>query len=241
MYARRVCVQTFASGSRAYRSVKKQVKPVPRTPSQMEFVNVLRNQEDPYVIIATGPAGCGKTMLSTHVGMEKLLNKEVERIVITRPAVSVDENHGFLPGKLEDKLMPWMRPILDAMTKVVSQADVERMIKNKTLELSPLAYMRGRTFEKAWIICDEAQNCTPSQVLMILTRMGVGSKLIITGDPMQHDRGFEENGLTDLMRRCYERDDEHPNSHWIYHHEFDDTDVVRHPVIPYILKMYEKP
>ena len=172
-------------------------------------------------------------MLATHVGVEKLKQGDVDKLIITRPAVSVDESHGYLPGTLENKMEPWIRPIMDVMLKSMSADDIARHMKQRTIEICPLAFMRGRTFENAWIICDEAQNCTPSQMLMVLTRIGHGSKLIVTGDPEQHDRGFENNGLVDFADRVRIF---RPDGIGIV--EFDENDVMRHPIIPSILNMY---
>ena len=118
--------------------------------------------------------------------------------MITRPAVSVDEQHGFLPGTLEEKMDPWLRPIYDVFYKFITPAQVNNLINKQQIEICPLAYMRGRTFDNAWICADEMQNSTPQQMLMLLTRIGKNSKLVITGDPAQHDRGFEKNGLNGI-------------------------------------------
>jgi phosphate starvation-inducible PhoH-like protein len=201
--------------------------------NQQKYVDLLCKPK-PYIVVASGPAGCGKTMLATHVGVQKLQNGIMERMVITRPAVSVDESHGYLPGTLEEKMGPWIRPIYDVLQLHYPKSKIERLIKDNVIEISPLAYMRGRTFEKSWIICDEAQNTTVNQMLMVLTRIGTDSKLIITGDPNQHDRGFETNGLNDLIQRM-EFALPQPN---IEHVAFGQDDVERHPVISVILKMY---
>jgi phosphate starvation-inducible protein PhoH and related proteins len=205
----------------------------PRSDHQRAYLDMLRNDE-PNVVIASGCAGSGKTMLAAYVGIEKLRQGQIERVIITRPAVSVDEQHGFLPGTLEKKMEPWTRPIMDVILKHFSHEHVDSMIKQRIIEIAPLAYMRGRTFENAWIICDEAQNCTPNQILMVLTRMGLGSKLVITGDPMQFDRGFESNGLSDLVERVTRY-----NNDLIQHITFTEEDVVRHPIIPVVLGMYQ--
>lgn len=209
---------------------------VPRNEHQRRYLELL-NKKSPTVVVAKGPAGCGKTLLAAHAGVNKLRAGSVSRIVITRPAVSVDEQHGFLPGSLDDKMEPWSRPIIDIMTTCFSPDDVRRMIQDRVIEMCPLAFMRGRTFENAWIICDEAQNCTANQILMVMTRIGDGSKLVITGDPSQHDRGFEVNGLTDLMERLKSP----PGLDAVREMglvEFSDSDVERHPVIHHVLRMY---
>lgn len=186
----------------------------------------------PPVVIATGPAGTGKTLLACQVGSKALASGQVQRLILTRPAVSVDEQHGFLPGNLNKKMEPWTRPMFDALYRYWSVKKVQDMVYDQQIEVCPLAYMRGRTFDNAWIIGDEMQNSTPSQMKMLLTRIGEGSKMVIAGDGAQHDRGFEENGLVDLVRRL------DLDSESIKHIMFTDDDVVRAEVIKEILKIY---
>jgi phosphate starvation-inducible PhoH-like protein len=207
---------------------------LPKNINQQRYVSML-HRTNPYIVVATGPAGCGKTLLATHIGVQKLQDGMVDRIVITRPAVSVDESHGFLPGTLEEKMGPWIRPVYDVLQRHYPKSKIDRLIKDNVIEISPLAYMRGRTFEKSWIICDEAQNTTINQMLMVLTRIGSDSKMVITGDPNQHDRGYETNGLNDLIQRMAYNE----RKPGIEHVMFDETDVERHPVIPVILEMYK--
>lgn len=190
----------------------------------------------PHVVIATGSAGTGKTMLATHVGVKKLLSEEIRKIVITRPAVSVDEQHGFLPGSLEKKMEPWIRPVWDVLLQYYPRSKLDLLIRDQVIEICPLAYMRGRTFEDSWIICDEAQNTTPNQMLMVLTRIGKNSKIVITGDPQQYDRGFNNNGLSDLIERL--NVDECIVEDGINMIQFDENDVERHPIIKDILRIY---
>jgi len=148
--------------------------------------------------------------------------------------VSVDEQHGFLPGSLEKKMDPWTRPMFDAMYRYMSPKQVKTMIEDRRIEICPLAYMRGRTFDNAWIIGDEMQNSTPSQMKMLLTRIGDDSKIIVAGDIAQHDRGFENNGLSDLISRILN------SSSDISHINFSENDIVRNQVIKEILSMYSK-
>jgi len=212
----------------------KSLKLQPRNEKQREYIDMLQG-DVPHIVIATGSAGTGKTMLATHVGVQKLLKNEVSRLVITRPAVSVDEAHGFLPGTLEKKMEPWMRPIFDALSMHFPKTKIDSMVKEKIVEICPLAFMRGRTFEDAWIICDEAQNTTTHQMLMVLTRIGQGSKMVITGDPNQYDRGYDNNGLSDLLQRVRYQD----CGEYIKIIEFGDEDVERHEVIPLVLHLYK--
>jgi phosphate starvation-inducible protein PhoH and related proteins len=208
---------------------------VPKTAAQRAYVDLLRRTPRPHVVVGSGPAGCGKTLWATAVGCEKLANGEVERMVITRPAVAADEEHGFLPGGLDEKMAPWVQPILDAMSQRLSDAQIRRMKREKTIEFAPIAYMRGRTFHDTWIVCDESQNCTPNQLLMIMTRIGDRSKLIVAGDPDQYDRGEAHNGLADFMERL-KKNPVDPDMISLV--EFGPEDVQRHPVIPLVLDLY---
>jgi phosphate starvation-inducible PhoH-like protein len=210
---------------------KERIKP--RNPKQADYINLLESN-NPAIVIAVGPAGTGKTMMACHIGLRKLVDNEITKLILTRPAVSVEEQHGFLPGTLEEKMEPWLKPIYDIMYQYFSVAKVQQLIKSQVIEICPLAYMRGRTFENAWIIADEAQNMTPNQMLMLLTRIGHKSKMIITGDVNQHDRGFEVNGLSDLIKRMkYYKESK------IGMIEFTDAEVERHPIIKSILKLYK--
>lgn len=204
----------------------------PRTLTQRKYLDLLASSVP--VVIGTGPAGTGKTLLACHSASKALVSGRTSRIVLTRPAVSVDESHGFLPGTLEKKMEPWTRPVFDALYRYWSPKTVRDMVHDQVIEICPLAYMRGRTFDDAWIIGDEMQNSTPSQMKMLLTRIGEGSKVIVTGDTAQHDRGFEDNGLADLIYRLpvFTND--------IQHVQFTEDDVVRNAVIKDILKMYSQ-
>lgn len=171
-----------------------------RNSNQERYMRLLE-AESPSVVVATGPAGTGKTMMAVHVGVRKLQSGKVAKLIITRPAVCTDEEIGFLPGDLESKMHPYVLPVLDVIHQYYSPNDVTKMMAKGVIEICPFAFMRGRTFEHAWIVADECQNCTKSQVMMLLTRIGNGSKMVLTGDPAQHDRGFEKNGLQDFMQR----------------------------------------
>lgn len=206
----------------------------PRNKNQEKYIQLLE-QEDPAIVISSGPAGTGKSSIAVSVGIQQLLNGKFERIVITRPAVTVEEEHGFLPGSLEDKMDPWMRPLYDTFYKYYSPDQVKAMISNKVIDICPLAYLRGRTLEDCFIIIDESQNCSVKQMLMVLTRIGKNSKMVITGDPMQHDRGFEKNGLTDLVERVHRNG----GIRGIAQIVFDEQDVERHPVIKQVLELYK--
>lgn len=204
---------------------------IPRTVTQKAFLTLLNAPSIP-VIFASGPAGTGKTLLACTVGAHQLALGKVQRLIVTRPAVSVDEQHGFLPGTIDQKMDPWTRPVFDSLRRYFRPRDIESMRKDGIVEVCPLAYMRGRTFENSWIIADEMQNSTPSQMRMVLTRIGEGSKLVVTGDPAQHDRGYDQNGLIDFLTRLSVSSDS------IKSIQFTEEDIVRHPVIKEILEVY---
>ena len=215
-----------------YRRKKLQI--LPRNLHQEDFLDSL-NDRSKHIVFATGPAGTGKTMMAVQSGVQKLESGEVDRIVITRPAVSVDEQHGFLPGDLKQKMEPWTRPIFDFLEEYYKPKQVLQMIENKTIEISPLAYMRGRTFKHSWIIADEMQNATQEQTKMLLTRIGEGSKIVVTGDLAQHDRGYSNNGLKDFLKKFNSE-----NYKTISHVQFTKKDVERHPVVADVLQIYDE-
>lgn len=172
------------------------------------------------IVAVCGPAGSGKTYMASLVGSQMFNN-----IIVTRPAVSVDEQHGFLPGTIESKMEPWVRPVFDSL---------KASKKKLKVEICPLAYMRGRTFDNSWIIADEMQNSTPNQMKMIMTRLGQNSKLVITGDVTQCEQGFSSiNGLHDLKRRL-----ENFDSDSIKLIELGDSDIQRSEVIKSVLRLY---
>lgn len=211
---------------------KKAVQLLPRNTNQEDYVDHLFDPEC-HVVFAMGPAGCGKTLLATQYAIHGLQTGEFEKIIITRPAVSVDENYGFLPGTLIEKLSPWMIPITDMFKEHYDVQTVEKMILNEQIEIAPLAYMRGRTLKHSLIIFDEAQNATVNQMKMVLTRIGEGSRMVVTGDLAQHDRGYEENGLKDFIARLTSK-----GSDMIALCKFDTGDVERHAVVQDILRIY---
>lgn len=206
-----------------------------RNEAQEKYIKLLEAPAPP-IVVAVGPAGVAKTYLCSAIGIQKLLSGSVDKLIITRPAVAVAEQLGHLPGTLEEKMDPWMRPIYDVFYKFVSPSRVQAMIQKQQIEICPLGFMRGRTFDNAWICADEMQNSTPEQMLMMLTRIGKNSKLVITGDPAQHDRGFERNGLWDLMKRLNVQSE--AIHHDIHVCHFGQEHVERHPVIKKVLKLY---
>ena len=146
-----------------------------------------------------GPAGTGKTLFATEWGVRNFLLGNYEKLIFTRPSVTVDEDLGFLPGTLEEKMAPWVRPIYDILYTFITPKEVTTLIEDKIIEISPLGYMRGRTFKNCWIVADEMQNSTVSQMKMLMTRLGENSRLVITGDLEQYDRINEINGLEDFL------------------------------------------
>ena len=165
----------------------------PKSENQKTYNRALYSISKP-MVFAVGPAGTGKTMLACYAAIAGYNDKTFKKIVLTRPVVSVEEDIGYLPGTLEEKMDPWTRPIMDVFAEFYNQSEIQYMIKEKIIEICPLAYMRGRTFKNAFVIADEMQNSTPNQMKMLLTRIGEGCKMIITGDPKQHDRKYEDNG-----------------------------------------------
>lgn len=205
-----------------------------RNPAQQACIDALYDERAP-IVVAVGPAGVAKTYLSNAIGLQQLLEGNVTRLIITRPAVCVDEQHGFLPGTLEDKMDPWLRPIYDVFHRFVTPKRVQALMARGAIEICPLAYMRGRTFERAFVCADECQNTTVEQLKMLVTRLGNGSKLVVNGDPDQADRGFARNGLADLLARLEQSP--LPEVRVV---RFGAGDVERHPVIPKLLRLYEK-
>jgi len=214
-----------------FKKRENRVNILPKNLAQEDYLALL---DDPSkdIVFATGPAGTGKTMIAVLAAIRALKAGECEKIVVTRPAVSVDEQHGFLPGTLVEKMAPWTRPIFDVFEDYYSPKEIEVMIAENIIEIAPLAYMRGRTFKNAWILADEMQNATPNQMKMLLTRIGTDSRIIVTGDITQHDRGFEANGLRDIIARLS------VHSTRIGAVEFNKTDVERHPAVKEILEIY---
>jgi phosphate starvation-inducible PhoH-like protein len=211
---------------------RKRVELIPRNLAQEIYVDQLFDEQKA-IVFAMGPAGCGKTLLATLYAIKCLQSGETAKIVITRPAVSVDEQHGFLPGTLVDKMAPWVIPIMDVFKEYYSPQQILKMVEEEIIEIAPLAYMRGRTMKNCIVIADEMQNSTVSQTKMVLTRIGENCRMIVTGDLKQHDRGYETNGLGDFTNRLSQA-----GSKKIAVVNFDAGDVERHPVIEEVLALY---
>ena len=211
---------------------KRQVQVLPRNLNQETYLEILKDRRK-HIVFAVGPAGTGKTLIGVQMAIKAFQDGHVDKIVITRPAVSVDEQHGFLPGTLEQKMEPWTKPIFDVFAEYFYQKEIAGMIAEGVIEISPLAYMRGRTFKKSYIIADEMQNATPSQMKMLLTRIGEHSHMVVTGDLQQADR-MKDNGLLDFINKIESK----PNLKHVGVCRFDRGDVERHEAVKEILEIY---
>lgn len=204
---------------------------VPKTKNQLILVEAVMDND---VVFAIGPAGTGKTYISVALAVQALKNKLVKKIIITRPAVEAGENLGFLPGDLQEKIDPYLRPIYDALDDMIHSEKLQYYLENRIIEIAPLAYMRGRTLNRAFILLDEAQNTTPMQLKMFLTRMGPQSKMIVNGDRSQIDLPKnQESGLIDAVKVL-------KDITGIAFVELDAQDVIRHRIVKDIINAYNK-
>jgi len=212
----------------------------PKSDSQVEYVEMLEDSRYK-MIIANGAAGTGKTLLACQSAIKELYDGDKDKIIITRPVVPVEEDIGFLPGTLNKKMDPWTRPIMDIFNDFHSKNNLKNMMKENTIEISPLGFMRGRTFKNAFIIADEMQNCSPNQMIMLLTRLGDNSKIVITGDLKQCDKDW--SGLKDLLEKLdlyYSNEKEKMKEDGIGIIEFTNLDVQRSELVSKILKIYNQ-
>jgi len=210
---------------------KNQVTILPRNKHQEQYVlKLLDPSKD--IVFGIGPAGTGKTLLAVQSAVKFFKEGQIDKIIVTRPAVSVDEDLGFLPGTLEQKMAPWTRPIFDVLREYFNAREIEGMIEEGIIEIAPLAYMRGRTFKNAFILADEMQNATPNQMKMLLTRLGQGSMMAVTGDLAQADR-LQDNGLIDFIRLLESKDLEHLDVV-----RFAQGDIERHDAVKEVLQVY---
>jgi phosphate starvation-inducible PhoH-like protein len=202
---------------------------IPRSEKQKEYVRALRQNE---IIISAGPAGTGKTFLAVAIGLTMLLEKKIERIILSRPAVEAGERLGFLPGDMKEKVDPYLRPLYDSLYDLFHFEKIQRMIEIGDIEIAPLAFMRGRTLKNSFAILDEAQNATDTQIKMFLTRIGENSKIVVNGDPSQIDLPHKNASGLERAKKLLT----HLNEISVV--DFDHSDVVRHPLVSKIVKAY---
>ena len=215
-----------------FQKQQKQVNILPRNKNQETYVLKLLDQQKD-IVFGIGPAGTGKTLLAVQVAVKLFKEGKLDKIIVTRPAVSVDEDLGFLPGTLEQKMAPWTRPIFDVLREYFNAKEIEGMINEGIIEIAPLAYMRGRTFKNSFILADEMQNATASQMKMLLTRLGENSKMAVTGDLAQADR-MRDNGLinfVDLLNSA-------GNATHLDIVRFGQRDIERHNAVKEVLQVY---
>lgn len=211
---------------------------IPKTENQKKYVEYL-NDKQTDMIVCVGPAGTGKTLFACLHGINLMKAGLIHKIILTRPVVSVDEDIGFLPGNLVKKMDPWTRPIMDIFSESYSKAEIDNMIFNNVIEISPLAYMRGRTFKNAFVIADEMQNSSPNQMLMLATRIGVNSKVVVTGDMKQSDK-MENNGLAEFIQKyeTYQKNSEN-ESNLIKYIQLSSADIERSRLVEHVINMYD--
>ena len=221
--------QKRGAGQPALRTHRREV--LPRSPTQAAYINALLNHE---LVVGTGPAGTGKTYLAVAAAAAMLVDGQVDRIILSRPAVEAGESLGFLPGDMRDKVDPYLRPLYDALYDMLPGQQVARSLESGEIEIAPLAFMRGRTLSNSFVILDESQNATPMQMKMFLTRMGENSRMVITGDPSQIDLPFgAKSGLKDALEIL-------PKIRGVEIVNFTEEDVVRHDLVTRIVKAYNK-
>ena len=202
---------------------------IPRSEKQKEYVRALRQSD---IVISAGPAGTGKTFLAVAVGLTMLLEKKIERIILSRPAVEAGERLGFLPGDMKEKVDPYLRPLYDSLYDLFHFEKIQRMIEIGDIEIAPLAFMRGRTLKNSFAILDEAQNASDTQIKMFLTRIGENSKIVVNGDPSQIDLPNKNMSGLDRSKKLLS----HLNEISVI--DFDHSDVVRHPLVSKIVRAY---
>jgi phosphate starvation-inducible PhoH-like protein len=208
-----------------------QVTILPRNIHQESYMlKLLDPKKD--IVFGVGPAGTGKTLLAVQVAVKMFKEGKIDKIIVTRPAVSVDEDLGFLPGTLEQKMAPWTRPIFDVLRDYFNAREIEGMINEGIIEIAPLAFMRGRTFKNSFILADEMQNATENQMKMLLTRLGEGSRMAVTGDLAQADR-INDNGLIRFVQRLQAK-----NSTRLDIVQFSQGDIERHEAVKEVLQIY---
>ena len=205
----------------------------PKTINQNDYVDYL-NDNTNKIIVSTGPAGTGKTLFACQKAITQMKNQEIDKIIITRPVVTVEEDIGFLPGNIIKKMDPWTKPIFDIFLEYYSKVDLDFMLNNGKIEICPLAFMRGRTFKHAFIIADEMQNSSPNQMKMLTTRLGINSRMVITGDLQQTDIS-KENGLNDFVSKV----EKYNNTEIIKIVNLGNEDIERSEIVKKVIEIYE--
>lgn len=217
------------------KGIRKAVRIIPRNLHQEEYLEYLMDPQK-VIVIAHGPAGSGKSQLAMMAGIKALSEKKIDKLILCRPAIGVDEeDHGFLPGDINEKMEPWARPLLDVLFEYYSGKEIEAMLENKVLEIAPLMYMRGRNLRNCWMVLDEAQNCSLSQIKTVFTRICDNVKIVVTGDNAQSDKRSGENGLLQFKKLLAE----HPTNQYMAQVEFDHKDIERHPVVAEVLHIFK--
>lgn len=206
----------------------------PKTPQQLLYRNKLQENKKPITVVV-GPAGSGKTLFSCQVASELLVQNKISKVIVTRPSVSVDEDLGYLPGGIEEKMSPWSAPILDSFELFMNKSTLKRYLDYKQIDIVPLGFMRGRTFTDTFVIADEMQNCTPNQMKMILTRLGENSQIVVTGDPEQCDLRCP-SGLSDIINRLETYKE---NLDYIERVILGNGDIQRHPAVQELAELYD--
>jgi len=205
---------------------------IPKNTNQEQYLNYLNNDTNK-IIISTGPAGTGKTLLACQKAITQMKSEEIDKIIITRPVVTIEEDIGFLPGNINKKMDPWTKPIFDIFMEYYSKSEVDMLLNNGKIEVCPLLFMRGRTFKNAFIIADEMQNSSPNQMKMLVTRLGTNSRMIITGDLNQTDI-IKENGLYDFITKV----ENYNNTELIKIIRFDNNDIERSEIVKKVIEIY---
>jgi phosphate starvation-inducible PhoH-like protein len=204
----------------------------PKTINQEKYLNYLNN-DDTKIIVSTGPAGTGKTLLACQKAITQMKSEEIDKIIITRPIVTIEEDIGFLPGNIIKKMDPWTKPIFDIFLEYYSKTEIDMLLNNGKIEICPFVFMRGRTFKNSFIIADEMQNSSPNQMKMLATRLGINSRMVITGDLNQTDIK-KENGLYDFMNKV----EIYNNTDLIKIINFDNSDIERSEIVKKVIEIY---